>query len=97
MVVLDICGVAKKLNVASSPGSCPLSVCRRKEPGSIGGQTVDFSSSARVPPIRLQKESMRMRDSLKAWQTIITTRSDKTAKTHLLVLNRGVGKTRNME
>ena len=43
--------------LASSPGSFPLSTCRRKEPGNIGGfKPLTSSGAARVPPIRLQNE-----------------------------------------
>ena len=61
---------------------------RRKEPGEIGSfKQLISGGSDRVPPLKLQNQSMWMRDSLKVWQTKSRrqrqTRSDKTTKNSL--------------
>ena len=61
---------------------------RRKEPGEIGSfKPLISGGSDRVPPLKLQNQSMWMRDSLKVWRTKSRrqrqTRSDKTTKNSL--------------
>ena len=78
-----------QLQLASSPGSFPLSAHGGKEPGTcnIGGfKPLTSGGLARAPPIGLQNKVTLMRDSLKAWLTSQRqTRSYKTVINLLLV------------
>ena len=60
-------------DLASPPGSFPLSTCRRKEHGTLWGfKPLTSGGSDRVPPIRWQNKSTWIHGSLKAWRTKTT-------------------------